>query len=108
MNVVARVLLASSPVLVSLAPAAPALAECVGNPNRWPAFERVAPTARQVVFGRVVDIRPGGDRAWMPIFGLEIEEVLKGRAPAATIEVDALYSGLPLRGEQTCRDSSHL
>ncbi len=58
--------LASSLVLVSLAPAAPALAECVGNPNRWPAFERVAPTARQVVIGRVVDIRPpGADRAWM-------------------------------------------
>jgi hypothetical protein len=38
---------------VLLVPASPTVAECVGQPNRWPAFDQVAHTARQVVIGRV-------------------------------------------------------
>jgi hypothetical protein len=92
----------------SAALAMPALAECVGNPNRWPAFERVAPTARQVVVGRVSEVKaqdPAYD--YSSSFTLEVEEVLRGPEPAA-IEFEDIRSGLPLRGEQSCRDSSSL
>jgi len=33
---------------------APALAECSGQPNRWPAFSEVAPSAGRIVVGTVM------------------------------------------------------
>jgi hypothetical protein len=94
---VIAIVLALAAVLV---PASPALAECVGQPNRWPAFEKVAPTAKQVVVGRVTNTNRTDDPA--VVFTLEVEEVLRGVAPPV-IEISALRSGLPLRGEPACR-----
>ena len=83
-----------------LVPASPAAAECVGQPNRWPTFEEVVPTARQLVVGRVTSTnRTDGPAV---VFTLEVEEVLRGVAPPV-IEVSALRSGLPLMGEPACR-----
>lgn len=101
-NLIARILLGASLAMGTLpAVATPALAECVGQPNRWPAFEHVAPTARQVVIGTVTKTNKGDDLEYSSTFTLEVEDVLRGTAPAV-IEVDSLRSGLPLRGSRSC------
>ncbi len=104
MQALSRAILASTLVITSSAAlAAPALAECVDNPNRWPAFERVAPTARQVLVGRVSAVKAEDPELdYSTIFTLEVEDVLKGDAPT-TMAFDGLRSGLRLRGEQSCR-----
>ena len=83
------------------------VAECTGQPNRWPDFEEVAPTARQVVIGRVTDTNIGNEVDELPVFTLEVEEVLRGTAPAV-VEVSSLRSGLPLRGFSSCRRTATL
>ena len=97
LTTVIAIVLALAGVLV---PASPAAAECVSQPNRWPTFEEVVPTARQVVVGRVTSTnRTDGPAV---VFTLEVEEVLRGAAPPV-IEVSALRSGLQLMGEPACR-----
>lgn len=108
-NLIARILLGASLAMCALpAVAMPALAECTGQPNRWPAFEEVAPTARQVVIGTVTKTNKGDEVDYSSVFTLEVEDVLRGEAPAV-IEVDRLRSGLPLRGARSCiRDATLL
>lgn len=101
MHIAMSLLSAALAMGASLTVATPALAECVGQPNRWPAFEHVAPSARQVVVGTVTETNKGDDLAYSSTFTLEVEDVLRGDAPA-TIEVDGLRSGLPLRGSRSC------
>lgn len=113
MNTITRVLLGASLVVGSLfAAAVPARAECSLNVNRWPAFEDVAPTAKQVIVGRVtewpdMDWRALGGREFLTVFTVQVEDVLKGSAPE-TIEVNGLRAGLKLRGERSCRANSVL
>jgi hypothetical protein len=87
--------------------APPVLAECSRNVNRWPEFEEVALTAKQVVVGRVIETARKDPTEFSTVFAVEVEDVLKGSAPA-TIEIDGLRSGLPLRGERSCRVNSVL
>lgn len=87
--------------------ATPAVAECTGQANRWPAFDDVAPTARRVVMGRVTSTNKGNETDDSPVFTLEVEEVLRGTAPAV-IEVSSLRSELPLRGGPACRRDATL
>jgi len=91
-----------------LTTSAPALAECGGQVNRWPAFSDVAPTAERIIVGTVTN--PLAPHESGPVYvGLDIrvEEVLRGSAPA-TIEVSGLKSGLPLTGSPSCRQSAYL
>jgi len=91
-----------------LTTSASALAECGGQPNRWPAFSEVAPSAERIIVGTVVG--PSVPHIPGPVYvGLDVhvDEVLRGQA-AETIEVNALKSGLPLVGDQACRQSAYL
>ena len=87
--------------------ATPAAAECTGQANRWPSFDAVAPSARQVVIGRVSGTNKGSETDGSPVFTLKVEEVLRGTAPAV-IEVSSLRSGLPLHGGPACRRDATL
>ncbi len=82
---------------------APALAECSSQPNRWPAFSAVAPSAERILVGTVAG--PSGPHEPGPNYvGLDIRvgEVLRGSA-SETIEIIALRSGLPLVGLGSCQ-----
>jgi len=88
-----------------LAAGGPVLAECMDQRNRWPTFAEVAPSAQRIVVGTV-----GGDLhgyASSPWFDLRVDEVLRGSSPA-TVEIRRLVSGVPLTGEQSCRDDAVL
>jgi hypothetical protein len=96
----------------TLAASGPVLGECSSNSaNTWPAFEQVAPRAETVIVGRVVRSaahdRDPLDNPHTTVFTVKVEDVLRGKAPA-TIEFNGLRSGVPLRGERTCRQSSVL
>jgi hypothetical protein len=82
----------------------PALAECPGQPNLWPKFSEVAPSANRIVVGTVVDARGGPVST---IFDLHVDAVLRGTAPEV-IEIDGLRSGAPLVGGPTCEKSAVL
>lgn len=86
--------------------AASSLAECISQPNRFPDYADVAPTAETVVIGTVVGTRPYPD-APSVVFSLRVDEVVRGDPPA-TMEVEVLRSGLPLRGAPACRASAAL
>lgn len=89
--------------------AVPVAAECSFNVNRWPSFEEVAPTAKTVVIGTVIQTAAHDQEplynGFSPVFTLEVEDVLRGDAPEA-IEFNGLRSGVPLRGERSCRQNS--
>ena len=82
--------------LIAVAPPDPVHADhgCARAP--WPSFREVAPSAERVVVGTVAEdlYQPDADPTWW--FRLDVEEVLRG-APATTIEVRALTSGVPKR-----------
>jgi hypothetical protein len=85
-----------------------ALAECSGQPNRWPAFSEVAPSAERILVGTVMG--PSTSHEGGPLYlGLDVrvDEVLRGSA-AERLEVNALQSGLPRVGDQACRQSAYL
>ncbi len=86
--------------------AGPALAECVSQTNRFPDYADVAPTARTVVIGTVVETRPDDDRS-AGRFSLRVDHVIRGDPPAI-MDVEFLRSGLPRRGSPACRDSAYL
>jgi hypothetical protein len=72
----------------------PALAECIGPP--WPSFTEVAPSAKSVFVGTVVDVfRP--NRSSNNWFTLRVDEVLRGKAPAL-VDFEAFESGLSSPG----------
>lgn len=81
-------------------------AECVSQPNRFPDFADVAPTARTVVIGTVVETRPYPDEDSV-VFSLRVDDVVRGD-PAATMDIEVLRSGLPRRGSDACRASAAL
>lgn len=98
-------LLAGSVAGSSLASvAAPVAAECSGQPNRFPPFLQLAPTAELVVIGTVVEPLRGHD-GQLATFRLRVDEVLRGEAPE-TIDVLGLRSGLPLTGDPGCRENA--
>ncbi|MEJ7752872.1 MAG: hypothetical protein WKF46_07995 [Candidatus Limnocylindrales bacterium] len=87
---------------------APALAECSGQPNRWPAFSEVAPSAGRIAVGTVMG--PSVPHIPGPHYvGLDVRvvEVLLGSA-ADLIEVNGLKSGLQLSESPSCRQSAYL
>lgn len=90
--------------VMHLGSAAPTVAECSGQPNRFPPFLDVAPTAELVVIGTVTEALRGHDGA-LATFRLRVDEVLLGEAPA-TIDVLGLRSGLPLTGGPACRENA--
>lgn len=87
---------------------APAFAECMGQPNRWPAFADVAPTAERIIVGTVVE-HTGFDRGSLNLVGyrVSVDEVLRGPAHES-VEVNGLKSGLPLVGSGSCRQNAYL
>ena len=95
------------PLLLSLPPTAPVSAECSNQSNRWPRFSDVAATARLVVVGTVVETNRRDPTEDGPIFRVLVEEVLRGESDEL-IEIDAVRSGRPLRGERSCRRSAYL
>jgi hypothetical protein len=108
MRALTRGLLGIALVAGSLAASgAPALAECVNQENRWPAFDQVVRTAQQVFVARVTKTHRGDDPAdTSPVFTIEFEDVLRG-APPESLEIENLRSGLPLRGKRSCiRDAT--
>lgn len=86
--------------------AGPSLAECVSQVNRFPDYADVAPTARTVVIGTVVETRPNAEEA-SGLFRLRIDDVIRGDPPA-TLDIEALRSGLARRGESACRNDAFL
>jgi len=93
--------MATGTLVAALGGASPALAECVSQVNRFPAFKAVAPSATTVVIGTVVENLRGHDGA-VATFRLQVDEILRGTSDA-TIDVIGLKSGLPARGNQACR-----
>jgi len=87
-----------------LAVSAPALAECPGQPNVWPSFRQVAPSARSIVVGTVENTLT---RDASPVFDLRIDEVLRGSSPSM-IHLSGLKSGAPLIGGPACQHSAYL
>jgi hypothetical protein len=94
----------SMTLAAALGGASAALAECTSQVNRFPAFEAVAPSAATVVIGTVVENLRGHDGA-VATFRLAVDEVLRG-APEDTIDILGLKSGLPLRGDEACRENA--
>lgn len=90
-----------------LVPVGPVAAECVGQPNRWPEFSEVAPTAKRIVVGTVVQSARRDPTEPTPVFTLRVDEILRGSAPES-IEVRSLRSGLPLAGDRACRRDATL
>jgi len=90
-----------------LATTTPALAECGGQPNQWPAFTEVAPTAQVVIVGTVHEGPFYDGRGATPVFRVHVDEVLRGTA-ADVVEVSGLRTGLPLEGPQSCRQNAYL
>lgn len=84
----------------------PTRAECVSQPNRFPDFADVAPTARTVVIGTVIETRPDPDES-SGLFTLRVDQVLRGDPPS-TMEVEVLRSGLPRQGAPSCRNDAFL
>ncbi len=108
MRLVARFGVAIVLVSVGLAgAAAPSLAECVSQPNRFPRFTDVAPTAETVVIGTVVESKSEDPTEATVLFGLRVDHVLRGDPPA-TMEIEGLRSGLPVRGAEGCRENAFL
>jgi hypothetical protein len=107
MNRVTRVGAATALAATALvAAAAPAFAECVSQTNRFPDFADVAPTASTVVIGTVIATGPDNEGS-EGRFTVRIDDAIRGEAQA-TLEIEFLYSGLPLRGSEACRDSAYL
>ena len=92
---------------LTLMTSAPAFAECNSQPNRWPKFSDVAPSADRIVVGTVTE--PAGFRDISPYvsYVVHVDEVLRGSGPA-TIEIRALRSGLPRVGDPSCRANALL
>ncbi len=93
---------------LSLLTGAPVLAECGAQPNRWPSFSEVAPSAQRVVVG-VVQEPPDFDDGYpyTTVFRLRVDEVLRDSAPEV-IEVSGLRTGLLLEGPASCRENAYL
>jgi hypothetical protein len=93
--------------VLMLALTRPVAAECTGQPNSWPAFTAIAPTANRVIIGRVTrgddQFESGSHVAYI----VRVVEVLRGSAPD-TIRVSGLRSGLALSGNQSCREAAYL
>lgn len=93
---------------LSLFASTPAFAECDRQPNRWPAFSEVAPSAERIVVGTVIG--PSVSHIPGPYYvGLDVRvnQVLRGPA-TERIAVNALRSGLPLTGPGSCRQNANL
>jgi hypothetical protein len=86
---------------------APSLAECVSQPNRFPDFAGVAPTARTVVIGTVVASQREDPTEATVLFSLRVDEVIRGDPPAV-MDIEGLRSGLPVRGAEACRENAFL
>jgi hypothetical protein len=74
----------------------PAAAECSSWPV-WTSFREVAPTSRRIVIGVVEKTPQGGGQP----FTLDVEEVLRGRAPAR-MRIKGVESGVPPRMRDAC------
>lgn len=86
---------------------APSLAECTGQPNRFPHYAEVAPTARTVVIGTVVGSQSEDPTEATVLFSLRVDDVLRGHPPV-TMDIKGLRSGLPVRGAEGCRENAFL
>jgi hypothetical protein len=76
-----------------------ALAECINQQNKFPAFTSVAPTASRVVIGTVEPKHSSG--RWTSSFFLHVTDRLRGSAPDV-VSVESVHSGLPSAGPGTC------
>lgn len=94
-------------VVLSLMGTSPAIAECSHQRNMWPAFTDVAPTAKRVVIGTVIEGRDQFERGSHVAYVLRIDETLRGSAPASMV-ITGLRSGLRLIGWEACRSASYL
>lgn len=84
----------------------PVRAECSGDANVWPAFTKVAPTARRIFVGTVVESLTHGGR-WFGRFRVRVDETLRGPHRESAV-IDFIVSGLPPTGSQACRDARYL
>lgn len=79
----------------SLAAPGPARAECLRT-DPWPSFRSAFPSAERVIVGEVVDDRDPDSSGHLAVFGLRVDQVLRGATPSeGVIEVAYLRSGLP-------------
>lgn len=86
--------------LLGIAAPQGAMAECIGPWTPMPAFTEVAPTAQRVVVGTVIqDLEnPRGLDEWggvTPSFVMEVDTVLRGPDPGATLAMDLVATGMP-------------
>ena len=88
-------------VVIALLSASPASAECTAF-RPWPAFTRVAPTAKRVVIGTVLEgfDEPGSPRHG--IFSLQVDRVLRGSVAVDTMRINGLVSPLDPVGHHDC------
>lgn len=108
MTGLARGLLVSMVItLMSFVTTAPTVAECVGQPNRWPSFRAVAPTAQRIIVGTVIGGADQFDHGSHVAYRLRVEEVLKGRSSPTVVGISGLRSHVPLRGSSACRADSY-
>lgn len=88
-------------VLIALLRASPASAECTAF-RPWPEFTKVAPTAKRVVVGTVIEgfDDPGSPRHGA--FSMHIDQVLRGSPAADTMRINGLVSPLEPVGYFDC------
>jgi hypothetical protein len=94
-------------LLFGFAMPAPTSAECVNQTNRWPDYGEVAPTAQTVVIGTVISSQREDPTDATVLFQLRVDEVVRGEPPTV-MTIEGLRSGLPLRGEDACRENAFL
>lgn len=83
------------------------LAECTGQPNRFPRYSDVAPTADTVVIGTVIDSKGEDPTEATVLFSLRVDHIVRGDPPA-TMDIEGLQSGLPVHGAKGCRENAFL
>ena len=71
------------------------VAECTAL-DPWPSFQKAVPTAKRVIVGEVVEDRDPNSSGYLSLFGLRVDEVLRGKGEVGkVIEIRYLSSGLP-------------
>jgi len=81
-------------------------AECSGSANRWPAFSRMAPSARRIFVGTVIEGLNAGPR-WFGRYRVRVDEVLRGPRREFMV-IDFMTSGTPPSGSGACRRDRYL
>ena len=97
---------------IMLATSGSASAECTGPRPPWPAFTEVAPNAKRIIVGTVIEDLTGSEpvsdtgeylpSAW---FRLRVDEVLRGDAPDQLV-IRRLPSGVSLKRYPSCGETA--